>query len=487
MEKPKKGDHALVEVKSLNKKGNGLGSFLNCEVDALEVEIPFSIPGDTINARIRKKRKGHYLSVIEEVQVPSPFRIEPRCKHFGVCGGCRMQNIPYHKQLEFKENYVKKCFEGLLDDHVTFNSAIPCESEWEYRNKMEFSFSSDVSGNQFLGLFMDNSRGKVMNITECHLVNPWFSDVLAEIRLWWKESELKAYHPPSDAGALRTLVVREGKRTGDRMVMLTVSGNPDYALSKVQLESFVNAIRKASEESGSSNKLSIYLRIQQVAKGMPTNFYEMLLYGPDHIREVLEVQIDPNDEPQKLHFHISPTAFFQPNTDQAEKLYSVALQMAGVEKGSVVYDLYCGTGTLGICAASRAKEVIGIEVSPESALDAKTNASLNDINNIRIISGAVRHVLSDDGIGETLPKPDLVVIDPPRPGLDPEAMQGLLKLGAPRILYISCNPETQAQNIKEILTHGYRLEIVQPIDQFAHTPHIENIVVLVKEPANGDT
>ncbi|MEM1283080.1 MAG: 23S rRNA (uracil(1939)-C(5))-methyltransferase RlmD [Chlamydiota bacterium] len=487
MQKPKKGDHALVEVKSLNKKGNGLGIFSSSEDKALNVEVPFGIPGDKINARIHKRRKGVYLSFIDEIKDPSPFRTEPRCKHFGVCGGCRMQNVPYSKQLEFKEEHVRKCFSDLLSDDVIFHKTIPCKTEWAYRNKMEFSFSSDVNGKQFLGLFMDSSKGKVMNITECHLVSPWFSDVIAETRSWWEESELKAYHPPSDRGALRTLVVREGKRTGDRMVMLTVSGNPDFALSKGELENFVNAIRKASESTDSSNKLSIFLRIQQVAKGMPTNFYEMLLYGPDHIREVLEVQIDPEDQPQKLHFHISPTAFFQPNTEQAERLYSTALQMACVEKGSVVYDLYCGTGTLGICAASRAKEVIGIEVSPESALDAKTNASLNDINNIKIISGAVRHVLGDCGIDGVLPKPDLVVIDPPRPGLDPEAMQGLLKLCSPRILYISCNPETQAENVREIVQHGYRLEAVQPIDQFAHTPHIENIVVLVKEPVDGES
>lgn len=484
MKKPKKGDGALVQIKFFNAKGNGVGNCIENGLENLEVEVPFAVPGDIANVRILKQRKGSYLATVEEIKEPSPIRMAPRCPHFGVCGGCRFQNIPYSKQLEFKENLVKSCFQDLLNEQVLFKPAIGCRSEWRYRNKMEFSFSSDLKGNQFLGLYMDNSRGKVLNITECHLVNPWFADVLAEVRQWWQKNGLKAYHPPSDSGALRTLVIREGKRTGDRMVTLTVSGNPEDALSKVQLDSFVNAIRRTSENNDLRNKLSIYLRIQHVAKGSPTNFYEMVLLRPDHIREVLEVQLEPGAKPHKLHFHISPTAFFQPNTEQAEMVYSVALQMAGVKEGAIVYDFYCGVGTLGICAAIRAKEVIGIDISPESALNARTNAALNDINNIRIISGAVCNVLGEYGIGETLPRPDLVVIDPPRPGLDAEAIQGILNLNSPKILYISCNPKTQAQDVKVFLRHGYHVEAIQPIDQFAHTPHIENIAILVKESSS---
>lgn len=486
MGKLKKKGTTLVEIKSLNKKGNGLAEVDEGEGVVSSVEVPFALPGEIATVCIRGKRKGQYSGMLENVDVPSKLRIAPRCKHFGDCGGCRLQNIPYDQQLEFKEAYIRKCFSAILDDTVDFRPAIGCDPHWQYRNKMEFSFSSDAAGNQFLGLVQASSKGKVLNLTECHLVNPWFSDVLCDIREWWAESGLNAYRLKSDEGALRTLVMREGKSTGDRMVMLTVSGNPDFALSKDQLENFVTKVLSASNKSAPGVKLSVYLRIQQVAKGMPTNFYEMLLHGPDHIREVLEVQISEDQAPLKLHFHVSPTAFFQPNTIQAEKLYSVALQMAGVAEGAVVYDLYCGTGTLGICAASCAKEVIGIEVSPESALDARTNASLNGLNNIKIICGAVRHVLA--GLtGETLPKADLVVIDPPRPGLDPEAMNGLVELDPPRILYVSCNPETQAQNVEELMTHGYRIESIQPIDQFAHTPHIENIVVLQKESVNGNT
>lgn len=476
----KKSDFARARIEELSKKGNGVGQLLHDQEPLPPVEVPFAIPGDLVNVKIRKRRKGKYLAILDGIETPSKLRITPRCKHFSVCGGCRLQNLSYLDQLDFKEKHIRKCFGTLIHEKVDFRPIIPCNPKWRYRNKMEFTFSSDKSGNRYLGLIMDSSRGKVMNLTECHLVNPWFMGVLSSVRNWWEESGLTAYHLPSDRGSLRTLIVREGKRTGDRLVMITVSGNPEFSLNKQQLEEFVRVVREEVEQSGADNHLSIVLRIHQVAKGMPTNFYEMVLFGPDHIRENLRVRVDPADDPLEMQFHISPTAFFQPNTLQTERLYSEALQIAAVSKGAVVYDLYCGTGIMGICAANYVKDVIGIEVSQESTLNARKNASLNGIMNIKIISGAVRYILPQIIEDTSIPKPDIVIVDPPRPGLDPKAIDGLLSLNSPKILYISCNPETQAENLIEIVSKGYQIEVVQPIDQFAQTPHVENIVLLVK-------
>jgi 23S rRNA (uracil1939-C5)-methyltransferase len=264
------------------------------------------------------------------------------------------------------------------------------------------------------------------------------------------------------------------------MAMLTVSGNPDYALKKHHLESLVDALCKAVQPPDGVGKLSIFVRIQQVGKGMPTNFYEMLLYGPDHISEILHIQLEPKEAPISLKFNISPIAFFQPNTMQAERLYSTALQMADIPKDAVVYDLYCGTGTLGICAAQRAKQVVGIEISPESALDARSNAALNGMKNVTIFSGAVRHVLGSLLQEHNIPAPDVVMVDPPRPGLDPDALKQLVILNPAKILYVSCNPDTQVENIAELIQHGYKITSIQPVDQFPQTYHIENVVVLVK-------
>ena len=471
---------AEIKIVEYSKTGNGIGFIEQPNGQQFQVQVPFTMPGDVVRALLLRKRGGVYLSLLEEIVQPSKDRIKPQCVHFAVCGGCRWQHIPYEMQTNCKEGSVRQAFAHLLNPDIDFRPIITSDQPWQYRNKMEFSFSSNAAKTHFLGLVMDSGKGKVLNLTECHLVDTWYLDVLKSVREWWNESGLDSYHASTNTGSLRTLTLREGKRTGDRMAMLTVSGNPEFSLQKHHLDSFVAFIKEAAKPSDPNSKLSIFLRIQQVGKGMPTNFYEMLLYGPDHIREILHIQLDPDEKPVTLKFNISPVAFFQPNTLQAEKLYSTALQMAQIPKNGIVYDLYCGTGTLGICAAKHAKEVVGIELSPESALDARTNASQNGLSNVTILSGAVRHVLSQMQQEHRFPEPDIVMVDPPRPGLDPDALKQLIALNPAKILYVSCNPVTQAANITELLEHGYRIVAIQPIDQFPQTYHIENIVVLTR-------
>lgn len=467
---------ANLNITSLTAKGNGLAKWDPPQGDPSSVEVPFTMPGDLVQAQVGRKRKGVHEGKLEVILSPSPERITPKCVHFGVCGGCRLQHMPYSDQLEHKQSFVHKCFQMLLSPDVEFRQIIPCSNEWQYRNKMEYSFSSDAAGHKYLGLIMDSSRGKVFNLTECHLTRPWFVDALKSVRQWWHESDLAAYHMYRNTGSLRTLTVREGYNTGDRMVILTVSGNPDFALHKRHIESFVAFLRDAVEPIDPDKHFSIFLRIQQTQKGMATNMYEMHLYGPDHIRETLNIQSPFQKEPLKLTFGISPSAFFQPNTKQAEKIYSQALTLAEISPDNIIYDLYCGTGAIGISTSNYAKEVIGIELSPEAVLDARQNAKSNGCHNIRIFSGDVRKVLKQ----ETFPAPDVVIVDPPRAGLDPDAIKQLIELSPSKILYVSCNPITQAQNVAELLQHGYRIKCIQPIDQFPQTYHIENIVVLCR-------
>lgn len=475
----KQPEFVQVKIDKLNQNGNGVGNVSDERGRNLIVEIPFSTPNDELKISFRKYKK-NYVGKIETIVNPSPERVEPKCIHFGTCGGCRWQNLPYQKQLELKENKVKDLFKELMNDQVEFRPILGCDIPWHYRNKMEFTFSSDSYEKKYLGLIMDSSRGKVFNLTECHLVNPWYAKVVNAIRQWWEESDLKAYHPNSNTGSLRVLTVREAFRSGDRLVMLTVSGNPDFALLNRHLQSFVTAVRETAEENEKGGKLSIFLRIQQALKGVSTNFYEMHLYGSDHIRETLYVKQSAFDEPNAYHFTVSPTAFFQPNTLKAEEIYSTVIELAKINQDSVVYDLYCGTGSFGLCISKYVRQVVGIELSPESVDDAKTNIRNNDVKNMTIISGAVRNVLPKITVEKIYPAPDVILVDPPRPGLDPDARKNIVELNAPKIVYISCNPLTQVNDIKEFINQGYELKVIQPIDQFPQTIHVENIVLLEK-------
>lgn len=467
-----------LKVTSLSKKASGLASLDTGTSRSIHADIPFTMPGDTVRATLAPRRSNVCKGRLDEVIIPSPNRIAPRCIHFATCGGCQMQHISYEDQLKHKEQLVHTAFAEFISPETTVGPIIPCEQIWQYRNKMEFSFSSDKAGKKYLGLVMSSTQGKVFNLTECHLTHPWFADAVKCVRQWWHESDLAAYNMPHNSGSLRNLVLREGMRSGDRMVVLTVSGNPEFALQKHHLESFVAFVRSELEPTNPTCNLSVFLRIHQIGKGIPTNIYEMLLYGPDHIRETLHVKVEPH-KPVTFYFHISPSAFFQPNPMQAERLYSVALSLAKVPKDTVVYDLYCGTGDLGICIAKHVKQVVGVEISPDAALDAQQNAKRNDCPNVTIIPGAVRHVLSLIA-EQQLPPPDMVIINPPRAGLDPDSLQQVQEMNAPKILYISCNPFTQAQNVSELIKYGYKLRTLQPIDQLPHTYHIENIVILEK-------
>lgn len=371
------------------------------------------------------------------------------CAHVEKCGGCPWQTLPYPDQLQRKQTFVQDLF-----PQISCRPILGCEDLWQYRHKMEFSFSQDKAGNRYLGLFMrSGSRGRVINLEECLIAPTWMTEALATTRTWWEGTAIAAYHPYKDTGSLRTLTLRGSKRTSDKMAILTVSGRAEFALSKSDLAKWVQTL------SG----ISCFLRIQQTAKGSPTQFYEVHLSGKTTVSEKLLAQ----------DFAISPTSFFQPNVGQAEKLYAQALQILAPSKDDYLIDLYAGTATIGIVFAPHVRKVTSIEINPYAVLDAKENLEKNKIANLDLVQADAAVAL------ENLPeKPDAVIVDPPRTGLGPKALAPLLSLKPKKILYISCNPTTQAVDCQELLKAGYKIDVVQPVDQFPHTPHVENIALL---------
>lgn len=438
-----------LKIHSYNQIGEGIGEFLLPNGETREVVVAYTSPGDEVSAQVIRKRRKKWEGKLLQILSSGPSRVSPKCPHFTICGGCLTQQIPYSEQLAIKESKVKSLFS------IT-SSITGCEKIWGYRGKMEFSFSQDKKGERYLGLY--GGRGKVQNLKTCPISPNWFSEALLKVREWWLATEIPAFNARRGEGSLRTVTFREG--TNSKMAILTVSGDPAYALTKAQINSFVEAL-------STFQPISLFLRIHQAIKGQKTEFFMMHLKGPDSLVQELEV-------PEKVLFNISPDAFFQPNPDQAQVLYRTAISLLTVKPGAIVYDLYCGTGTLGIILAKKGYEVYGIELNRAACLDAEENAKLNEVSKIKIYSGDVAQVLATKNI----PKPEAIVVDPPRTGLSPEAIEQITGLKPKEILYISCNPETQARDVALLKEKGYEIQTVQPVDQFPHTPHIENIVLL---------
>ncbi len=464
-------ENLLLRIERMNARGWGRSTLL--PPSKAVVDVIGALPDEEVRVCLFKKRRSKCQARLIEVIQPSPLRVAARCSHVPTCGGCTWQHLDYTEQLRLKETHFKELFGALLEPHVELRPILSMANPWQYRNKMEFSFSQNKAGESFLGLILAGSKGHVFNLQECHLVAPWFAHVVQVVRTWWQASGLGAYRF-NDTGALRTLTLREGKRTGDKLVMLTVSGNPAYAMTAPQLKSFVEAVQNIIPVENRT-QLSIFLRVQQICKGSPTQFYELLLAGPAHIRE--KMHIDGRD----LTFKISPSSFFQPNTEQAERLYNAAAEMIP-EPLEHILDLYAGTATFAIAFARKAKRVTAIELNPYAVYDGESNAELNGIANLTLHCGDVGKKLEELRLEGTFQAPDLVIVDPPRTGLDARAIAHLRALSPKKILYVSCHPATQVENIHQLIAEGaYRLTVLQPVDQFPHTLHLENIAVLERK------
>jgi 23S rRNA (uracil1939-C5)-methyltransferase len=311
-------------ISKWDREGHGLASYTRpTDNKNVWVAVPQSILGEVFEvSSLQKQGRGKYKPEISSILEASPYRVKPRCPHFTTCGGCTWQHIDYHAQLDIKESWITSLFSTLVDSPSCIAPILGSDSSYEYRNKMEFSFSQDKAGKRFLGLY--GQYGKVVLLRECHLVRPWVSQTLQAVYEWWGESGLEAYHFRSNRGTLQNLTIRDSHTTQDRMIVLTVSGVPEWAPKKSNLDAFVECIKKIATPL--EGDLSIVLRIRQIAPKTPTQIFNMILYGKDHIKEKL--LIDVKDKKTTLDFNVGSESFFQPNTAQAQKIYSKALSMA---------------------------------------------------------------------------------------------------------------------------------------------------------------
>lgn len=453
--KPKKGEQLTVKVDTLVYGGSGLA-----DVDGFKVFVEDTAPGDEALVKIGRV-KSHYAEArLLEITKPSALRIEARCPHFDVCGGCKWQFLDYAEQCKIKEQQVRDSVERLggLSSEVV-RAILPNESPWFYRNKMELSFGPGPDGTVMLGFYPPGYHYEVFDLHACFLQSELMVEIVEKVRDFMNARGVPLYYSDTHEGVLKNLTIREGKNTGECMVILTTSTSPfDYVQEFKAL--FADDPRITS----------LYWNSVYQAPGQPTWTEENLLLGKACLTEVLELE-----NGARLEFDILPQAFFQTNTKQAQKLYSLALEAAALTGTETVFDLYCGTGTIGLFCAHKAASVVGIEIN-ESAVDsARGNASRNGIRNASFHLGSV-----EDRLATLTHKPDVVIVDPPRAGLGEKVVATTAAFGAPRIVYVSCNPTTMARDLKQFAELGYRTESVQPVDMFPQTHHVECVTLLVK-------
>jgi 23S rRNA (uracil1939-C5)-methyltransferase len=441
-------------------------------VDDMVVFVPFTVPGDIVDLQVRKK-KHHYCEaeVIRFIKY-SDVRQQPMCSHFGICGGCKWQNLPYEEQLRAKQ---KQVFDQLTRigkiELPEFRPIMGSAKTKEYRNKLEFGCCNKrwltreqvASGTTFdnmnaIGFHITGAFDKILPIDKCWLMDDLHNEIRNEIRDFALKNNYSFFDLRRQVGLLRDIMIRNSN-TGEWMVLVQFhyEEEGDEAKSKLLLQDIADKFPQIT---------SLLYVDNQKCNDTFGDLDIQVFKGNDHIYETME----------NLKFKVGPKSFYQTNTDQAYHLYSVAREFANLSGNELVYDLYTGTGTIANFIARSAKKVIGIEYVPEAIEDAKVNSSINHIDNTLFYAGDMKDILNDEFIKEH-GRPDVIITDPPRAGMHPDVVKTILRAAPQRIVYVSCNPATQARDLAD-LDSQYRVIEVQPVDMFPHTPHVENVVLL---------
>lgn len=447
----KKNDIIEVRINDLEFPNVGITNF-----DDKIIKIKNTLPGQKVRARVVRSRKDNAEAKVLEVLEKAPFEQEPACEHFGSCGGCTYQTVPYEKQLEIKTHLVKKILDGILTENYEFLPIVPSPKKTGYRNKMEFSFGDEIKGGPLsLGLHKRNNFYSIVNTHGCQIVDEDFRQILCRILDYFRGNSQTHYSKTTKIGFLRYLLVRKAEKTGEILINLitTSQGN----LNEKEFVDLILSMNLRAKVKCIAH--SIFDGVADAAKADTMK----VLYGEDKITEEL----------LGLKFNISSFSFFQTNSLAAEKLYSIVRDFIGTTKDKVIFDLYSGTGTIGQILAPAAKKVIGIEIVEEAVEKANENAILNNLANCTFIAGDVLKK-----IDELSDKPDIIVLDPPREGIHPKAIQKIIDYKPDTFIYISCKPTSLKNDLPVFLDNGYKVTKVQCVDLFPQTYHVECVVLM---------
>ena len=441
-------------------------------VGEMVVFVPFAVPGDIVDLQIKKKKHSYCEAEVVRFIKYSNVRAIPKCEHFGVCGGCKWQNLPYEEQLKAKQKQVYDQLRRIGKVELPeFQPIMGSVKTFEYRNKLEFGCCNKrwltkdqvASGFKYdnmngIGFHITGAFDKILPIEKCWLMDDTHNQIRNAIRDYAFENNLNFFDLRGQKGLLRDIIIRNSN-TGEWMVIVQFHYDQegDEQKAKALLQHVADKFPQITALMYVNNqKCNDTIGDQDV----------MVFKGNDHIFETME----------GLKFKVGPKSFYQTNTDQAYLLYKVAREFAQLTGEEIVYDLYTGTGTIANFVAHKAKKVIGIEYVPEAIEDAKVNSQVNGIENTSFFAGDMKDILTDDFIAEH-GRPDVIITDPPRAGMHPDVISVIMKARPKRIVYVSCNPSTQARDL-QLLDAEYKVVKVQPVDMFPHTPHVENVVLL---------
>jgi 23S rRNA (uracil1939-C5)-methyltransferase len=453
-----------VEITDVAAEGKSLA-----RIDNMVLFVPHTVPGDIVDVQVVRKRKRYMEGFPLRFIQYSSRRIEPFCQHFGECGGCRWQNLPYEDQLKYKQNQVLDQFERIGKIQVTeIGPIVASDNTTHYRNKLEFTFSnnrwltrdemqqsSEISQRKAVGFHIPGRFDKVLDIQNCHLQPEPSNEIRNYIRDYALRNNLDFFDLVTQQGFLRTLIIRNSQQ-GEFMVVVSFF-REDKALITPLMDELMHNFPGIA---------SLFYAINPKANDTLNDLDLILYYGKDHLLEEME----------GLKFRIGPKSFYQTNPAQSHKLYTIVRDFAGLRGHEHVYDLYTGTGTIALFIAGQCTRVTGIEYVAEAIADARQNAELNGIRNVEFHTGDSRDILNPAFV-EANGAPDVIIVDPPRTGMHADVVSSIVNCCPAKIVYVSCNPATQARDVQLMADH-YRVTKLQPVDMFPHTYHVENVALL---------
>ncbi len=446
-----KNDELIIDIEDIGSDGEGIGK---CEGYTLFVKN--TVVGDKAKVKVMKAKKSYGYARLVALITASPYRVEPKCTLAQKCGGCSLQHLDYAKQLEYKQNKVKNCLERIGGfKEIEMEPIIGMKEPYYYRNKAQFPVGKNKEGKIMIGFYAGGTHS-IIDTTHCYIQAEVNEQIMCKVRTFLEDYNISIYDEAWNKGLVRHVLTRVGFTTGELMVCIVINGN-----DLPHREELVQSLCEIPQMT------SISININKEKTNVILGQKVITLWGQPYITDYIG----------NIRYQISPLSFYQVNPIQTKVLYETALTFANLHGNEVVWDLYCGIGTISLFLAQKAKQVYGVEIVPQAIEDARKNAKMNDITNAEFFVGAAEEILPQKYKEDAI-RADVIVVDPPRKGCEESLLNTIVQMSPDRVVYVSCDPATLARDLRYLCDRGYQISKVQVVDQFAHSVHVESIILM---------